>query len=45
MSVVTVDVYIESVSGIQVSPHSCWENETHFTDISNKVEGAFQYVF
>ena len=45
MSVVTVDVYIESVSGIQVSPRSCWENETHFTDISNKVEGAFQYVF
>jgi len=45
MSVMIVEVYIESVSGMQVPLHGCWTNATHLGDIDNKVDSAFQYVF
>jgi len=44
MSVVILDIYIKSVSGMQVPLHGCWTNATHLTDIENKVDSAFQYV-
>jgi len=44
MSVVIVDVYVESVSGMQVPLHACWIKSTHLSDIENKLGSAFQYV-
>jgi len=48
ISTVIVDVYLESVSGMQAPLHGCWiiaTNAMHLGDIGNKVNSAFQYVF
>ena len=45
MSIVIVDVYVMSVSGMLIPLHGCWMNPTHLIDIDNNVDSAFRYVF
>ena len=45
MSVMIIDIYVGSVSGVQLPLHGCWTNATHLMGIENKVDSAFQYVF
>jgi len=45
MSVVIVDTYIISVSGVLLPLHGCWENSTHLGNIYNSVATAFGYVY
>jgi len=41
---VIVNVYLDSVSGVQLPLHGCWANATHFDNIDNSVASAFEYV-
>jgi len=43
--VMIIDIYVSLVSRVQLPLHGCWENAMHLTDIENKVNSAFQYVF
>ena len=43
--VMIIDIYVGSVSRVQLPLHGCWTNATHLIDIENKVDSAFQYVF
>jgi len=45
MSVVIIDVYVESVFGVQVPIHGCWENTTHLYNVQYSLSDAFDYVF
>jgi len=45
MSVVIVDTYVVSVSGVLLPLHGCWENSTHLGNIYNSVATAFEYVY
>jgi len=45
MSVMIVNVYIQSVPGVLVSFHSCWVNPTHLYNIQHSLDIAFAYVF
>ena len=44
-SIVIVDVYVMSVSGMLVPLHGCWGNPTRLDDIYNSLASAFEYVF
>jgi len=45
MSVMIFDAYVQSVSGVLLPLHGCWQNETYSDNIDNRVGSAFQYVF
>ena len=45
MSVMIINVYLESVAGLQVPLHGCWEGSTHLDKIYNHASSAFKYVF
>jgi len=45
MTAMIVYIYFESVSGVQVPLHGCWQKTTHLFNIYNRVGSAFEYVF
>ena len=45
MSVMIFDAYVQSVSGVLLPLHGCWQNEMYSDNIDNRVGSAFQYVF
>jgi len=45
MSVLIIDVYLQSVSGALVPLHSCWVNPTHLYNTQHSLNSAFAYVF
>ena len=45
ISVVIVDVYVISVSGVQLPLHGCWGDPRHLDNIYTRVASAFEYVF
>jgi len=45
MSVIILDVYLESFSGALIPLHGCWLNVTHILNIYNSLGSAFAYVF
>ena len=45
MSVMIINVYLESVAGLQVPLHGCWEGSAHLYKIYNHASSAFEYVF
>jgi len=45
MSASIVDVYVDSVAGVPVPLHGCWENETHLYVILDSLNTAYVYVF
>ena len=44
ISVLIVDVYLESVSGVLLPLHGCRANPDHLDNIYNHVGSAFEYV-
>ena len=45
MSVMIIDIYVGSVSGVLLPLHGCWIDRTHLYNIQYSCDGAFQYVF
>jgi len=45
MSVVVVDGYVNSFSGVLLPLHGCWGNSTHLSNINNGLSTAFEYVY
>jgi len=45
MSVMIVEVYIGSVSGLLAPLHGCWLNHTHLANIQIHLDSAFEYAF
>jgi len=45
MSVMIVDTYVDSVSGVLSPLHSCWGGPTPLDNIYNRLGSAFEYVF
>jgi len=41
MSLTIVDIYLESVAGMLLPLHSCWNNGTHILDIEKTLASAF----
>jgi len=44
MSVIILDVYLESFSGALLPLHGCWLNITHILSIYNSLGSGFAYV-
>jgi len=45
MSLVILNTYISSVSGVLLPPHGCWMNPTHLDNINKGVATALEYVY
>jgi len=45
ISVLIVDVCLESIYGSLFPLHGCWENTTHLDNIQYSLSSAFEYVF
>ena len=45
MSVVIIDVYVESVSAVQLPLHGCWVDTMHLHYMEYRIIAATEYVF
>jgi len=45
MCALIAQVYVQSVSGVQVPLHGCWMNETHLYNMHYSIVATFEYVF
>ena len=45
LSLMIIDVYVNSFSGVKFPLHGCWLGPSHLYNVQSSLDSAFEYVF